>query len=105
MSNNNNIRQMMNEKKKIANEVRKHKMAVIFCFSTDSEDKETKLLDEKDMNFQESVTQTPMIKPHYNELLEARFIVQNMEQDLDITNYDHHNKKFSLALHYVPVPP
>lgn len=64
VSNNYNIRQMMNEKKKqriwkIANKVRKHKMAVIFCFNTGSEDKETKLLDEKDINFQESVTQTP----------------------------------------------
>ena len=35
------------------------KMAVIFCFNTGSEDKETKLLDEKDINFQESVIQTP----------------------------------------------
>ena len=34
-------------------------MAVIFCFNTSSEDKETKLLDEKDINFQESVIQTP----------------------------------------------
>ena len=64
VSNNNNIRQMMNEKKKlriwkIANEVRKHKTVVIFCFNTGSEEKETKLLDEKDINFQESVTQTP----------------------------------------------
>ena len=55
---------MMNEKKKqrtwkIANKVRMQKMAVIFCFNTGSEDKETKLLDEKDINFQESVIQTP----------------------------------------------
>ena len=34
-------------------------MAVIFCFDTSSEDKETRLLDEKDINFQKSVTQTP----------------------------------------------
>ena len=45
-------------------------MAVIFCFNTGSEDKETKLLDEKDINFQESVTQTPTW------------------QNLRITNYD-----------------
>ena len=66
---------MMNEKKKlriwkIANEVRKHKTVVIFCFNTGSEEKETKLLDEKDINFQESVTQTPTW------------------QNLCITNYD-----------------
>ena len=53
-------------------------MAEIFCFNTGSEDKETKLLDEKDINFQESVIQPPMT----NQLLEARFIVQNMEQDI-----------------------
>ena len=34
-------------------------MAVIFCFDTNSEDKETRLLDEKDINFQKSVTQIP----------------------------------------------
>ena len=34
-------------------------MAVIFWFDTSSEDKETRLLDEKDINFQKSVTQTP----------------------------------------------
>ena len=57
-------------------------MAEIFCFNTGSEDKETKLLDEKDINFQESVIQPPMTKPRYNQLLEARFMVQNMEQDI-----------------------
>lgn len=56
-------------------------MAEIFCFNT-GEDKETKLLDEKDINFQESVIQPPMTKPRYNQLLEARFTVQNMEQDI-----------------------
>ena len=45
-------------------------MAVIFCFDTSSEDKETRILDEKDINFQKSVTQTPT------------------SQNLRITNYD-----------------
>ena len=66
----------------MANKVRKHQMAEIFSFNMGSEDKETKLLDEKDINFQESVIQPPMTKPQYNQLLEARFIVQNMEQDI-----------------------
>ena len=57
-------------------------MAEIFCFNTGSGDKETKWLDEKDINFQESVIQPPMTKPQYNQLLEARFIVQNIEQDI-----------------------
>ena len=34
-------------------------MAAIFCFNTGKEDKETKLLDEKDIDSQKSVTQTP----------------------------------------------
>ena len=44
---------------KLHYEVREHKMAAIFCFNTGKEDKETKLLDEKDINSQKSVTQTP----------------------------------------------
>ena len=32
------------------------------------------------MKFQESVTQTPMTKPRYNQFLEAQFIVQNIDQ-------------------------
>lgn len=68
-------------------------MAEIFCFNT-GEDKETKLLDEKDINFQESVIQPPMTKSRYNQLLEATFIVQNMEQDIysvDVKNYNYYN--------------